>query len=118
MTGFTAARDQFLALDRDYDAVLTSLYLADTLLVANKTTELRRLAAELVPLFKARGVERETLASLRLLAQAVQAETVTAALLSELRQSLASGLTRCRLAGIRLIAESLRLPADPVARRT
>jgi len=91
VTGFTAARDQFLALDRDYDAVLTSLYLADTLLVADKITELRQLAADLVPLFRARGVERETLASLRLLAQAVQAETVTAALLSELRQNLATG---------------------------
>jgi len=54
--------------------------------------ELRALAAALVPLFKARGVERETLASLRLLARAVQAETLTATLLAELRQSLQAGL--------------------------
>ena len=89
--GFLEARDRLLALDRDYDAILASLFLADALLAAGKMAELRRLAADLVPLFKARGVERETLASLRLLAQAVKAETVTAALLSELRQNLQAG---------------------------
>ena len=89
--GFKIARDRFLSIDRDYDAVLASLDLATALLAAGKTAELRQLAAELVPLFKARGVERETLASLRLLAQAVQAETLTATLLAELRQSLQAG---------------------------
>ena len=78
--GFLEARDRLLALDRDYDAILASLFLADALLAAGKMPELRKLAADLVPLFQARGVERETLASLRLLAQAVKAETVTAAL--------------------------------------
>ena len=89
--GFTEARDRSLALDRDYDAILASLFLADALLAAGKTAELRRLAADLVPLFQARGVERETLASLRLLAQAVQAETLTAPLLAELRHSTQAG---------------------------
>jgi tetratricopeptide (TPR) repeat protein len=96
--GFASSRDQFLALDRDYDAVSTSLYLADTLLAAGKTAELRGLAADLVPLFRSRGVERETLASLRLLAEAAKAETLTAALLTELRRKL-DGRTRAEPRG-------------------
>ena len=91
--GFTAARDQFLALDRDYDAILASLYLADTLLAAGKLPALRHLAADLVPLFQSRGVERETLASLRLLAEAAKAETLSAALLAELRHKLDPGVS-------------------------
>jgi hypothetical protein len=46
------------------------------------------LAAELVPLFRSRGVEREALASLRLLAEAVRTDTLTAALLAQLRRRL------------------------------
>ena len=87
---FGEARDRFLDLDRDYDATQAALFLADALVASGKTAELKTLAAELVPLFRSRGVEREALASLRLLAQAVQAETVTASLLAELRQKLHS----------------------------
>jgi len=85
---FQASRDAFLELGRDYDAILTSLYLADALLAAGKLAELRDLAAELVPLFRARGVARETLAALRLLAQAAAAETLTAAVLQDVRRRL------------------------------
>ena len=60
--GFESARDQCLDLDRSYDAVLTSLYLADALLAADRTEELRELALSLVPMFQSRGVARETLA--------------------------------------------------------
>lgn len=86
--GFTAVRDRLLALDRDYDAVIASLYLADTLLAAGKMAELRDLATNLVPLFRSRRVERETLASLRLLAEAVKAETFDTAILDTLRREL------------------------------
>jgi hypothetical protein len=86
--GLAATRDLFLALDRDYDAILTSLHLADALLAAGKTAELRELAAGLVPLFRSRGVEREALASLRLLAEAARTDTLTAALLAQLRRRL------------------------------
>jgi len=82
------ARDRLLALDRDYDAIVTSLYLADVLLTADKTTDLQCLAADLVPLFRARDVARETLAALALLAKAAQAEGVTAAVLAEVRGRL------------------------------
>jgi len=82
------ARDALLALDRDYDAILTSLYLADALLAAGKTADPQSLAADLVPLFHARDVARETLAALRLFAQAAEAEKLTSAVLAELRTRL------------------------------
>ena len=67
---FTTATQQLLALDRNYDAIVASLYLAITLRSAGKKAELRKLASRLVPLFESRGVEREKLASLRLHAEA------------------------------------------------
>jgi tetratricopeptide (TPR) repeat protein len=86
--GFLRSRDQFLALGREYDAISTSLYLADTLFAAGKIKELRRLAAELVPLFRSCGVELETLAALRLLTEATRSETLTGATLGRLRRRL------------------------------
>jgi hypothetical protein len=86
--GFASARDRLLALDRDYDAILACLYLADTLLAAGKTADLARLAAELVPLFRSRGVERETLAAIRLLAEAAKGERLSAAVVEEVRRRL------------------------------
>jgi tetratricopeptide (TPR) repeat protein len=86
--GFTTVREHLLDLDRDYDAIVASLFLADALLAAGKTAELRHLAAGLVPLFRSRGVEREALASLRLLAEAARTDTLTAALLAQLRHRL------------------------------
>lgn len=72
--GFSIARDHFLALGRDYDAIMISLYRANALLAAGRMDELRDLATQLVLLFKARGVAREALAALRLLAEARRAE--------------------------------------------
>jgi tetratricopeptide (TPR) repeat protein len=82
------ARDRLLGLERDYDAIIAALYLADVLLAAGKAAELKRLATKLVLLFRTRGVARETLAALRLLAEAAQAEGVTAAVLAEVRSKL------------------------------
>jgi len=93
---FSDSRDAFHALGRDYDAVLVSFYVAETYLAAGKISELRDLAAKLVPLFRSRGVEGEALASLHLLGRAVAAETLSAALLAELRHNLTapSGASR------------------------
>ena len=87
-SAFIDGRQQLLDLGRGYDAILASLDLADTLLAAGRLGELKRLAADLVPLFRSRGVERESLASLRLVSEAVRAERLTAELLTELRRSL------------------------------
>ena len=88
---FSRSRDAFLDLGRWHDAAMACLDIAATLLAAGRMTELRRLAADLVPQFRSRGVEREMLASLRLLAEAARAETVTTALLAKLRRGLETG---------------------------
>ena len=88
VAGFTAARDQLMELDRDYDAILASLDLADALLAAGRTAEAGRLALELVPMFQSRGVARETLAALRLLAEAARKEAVTAQVVARVRDRL------------------------------
>jgi len=86
--GFTSARDQLLELDRDYDAILASLDIADALLAAGRTAEAGELALSLVPMFQSRGVARETLAALRLLAEAARTEAVTARLVAQVRDRL------------------------------
>ena len=78
-------RTAYLTLDRGYDAVLASLDLACVYLEAGRTAELRRLAAELIPTFRTRGVDREALAALGLLTRAVASEKVSRALLDRLR---------------------------------
>jgi len=80
-----ASRDASLTLGRSYDAILTSLDLACVYLEAGKTAELRRLAQELVPTFRSRGVRPETLAALGLVARAVARQEVTRQLLGRLR---------------------------------
>jgi tetratricopeptide (TPR) repeat protein len=87
---FRDAREATLTLGRTYDAALITLYLAEALLAAGKTRDLSRLAGGLVAAFRGRGVEGEALAALRLLAQAVAAESVTATLLVELRRRLSA----------------------------
>ena len=85
-----ASRDAFLACDRAYDAALASLYLACAYLEAGETAELKRLAADLVPAFRARGVSREALAALGLLARAVAEERLTRATVDQIRRRLES----------------------------
>jgi hypothetical protein len=96
-----ACRDAYLALGRGHDAALACLDVADALLAAGKIAELRDLAASLPPLFKARGVERETLAALRLLAEAARSETLTALVVAEVRRRLEPA------------GRSAALPAEP-----
>lgn len=86
--GFTATRDQLLELDRDYDAILVSLDIADALLAAGRTAKAGELALSLVPMFKSRGVARETLAALRLLAEAARTAAVTTRLVAQVRDRL------------------------------
>lgn len=85
---FAACRDGALELGRDYDAALASLDLALVYLEQGRTAELRRLAGELVPTFQARGVDREALAALRLVQQAVAAEELTRSVLADVRERL------------------------------
>jgi len=86
----TASRDAFLALGRAYDAALIALYLTEALFLAGKMAEVRSLAAQLIPVFRSRGIQGGALAALRQLARATSREAVTAGVLAEIRR-LASG---------------------------
>jgi len=73
-TRFLAARDGFLAEGVPYDTALVSLELALLYAEQGRTAELKRLAAEMVPIFTSRHIHREALAALTFLRQAVEAE--------------------------------------------
>lgn len=92
---FEASRDGFLALDRTYDAVLASLDLAHAHLEAGDWPRLERLAARLVPQFRLRGISRETLEALALLARAVAARELTRDTLAALRRRLSESRGSC-----------------------
>ncbi|MEA2602759.1 MAG: MalT-like region [Acidobacteriota bacterium] len=73
-TRFLAARDGFLKEGVPYDTALVSLELALLYAEQGRTAELKRLAAEMVPIFSSRHIHREALAALTFLRQAVEAE--------------------------------------------
>jgi tetratricopeptide (TPR) repeat protein len=73
-TRFLAARDGFLKEGVPYDTALISLELALLYAEQGRTAELKRLAAEMVPIFASGKIHREALAALTFLRQAVEAE--------------------------------------------
>ena len=81
-TQFLAARDGFLAEGIPYDTALVSLELALLYAEQGRTEDLKRLAAEIVPVFASRHIHREALAALSFFRQAVEAETAGAELVA------------------------------------
>ncbi len=81
---FREVRQRLVADGHDYDAALAGLDLALVLVEEGRTTELKQLAAELVPVFQAERIEREALASLLLFHQAVLQEVATVSMATEL----------------------------------
>ena len=73
-TLFLAARDGFMAEGIPYDTVLVSMELAHLYSQQARTAELKRLSAEMVPIFASRHIHREALAALAFFRQAVEAE--------------------------------------------
>jgi tetratricopeptide (TPR) repeat protein len=73
-TLFLAARDGFLDEGIPYDTALISLEIALLYAEQGRTAELKRLAAEMVPIFASRHIHREALAALAFFRQAVEAE--------------------------------------------
>jgi hypothetical protein len=72
-----AARARFLAEEIPYDAASVSLDLAVLYAEQRRTAELKKLAAEMLPIFTAWQIHREALAALMFLKQAVDAEQLT-----------------------------------------
>ncbi|HEY2295360.1 MAG TPA: tetratricopeptide repeat protein [Thermoanaerobaculia bacterium] len=80
---FLAARDGFIAEGIPYDTALVSLELALLYAEQGRMEDLKRLAAEMVPIFASRHIHREALAALTFFQQAVEAETAGAELVAK-----------------------------------
>ena len=87
-TALRKARDGFTERGIGFDAALASLDLATVYLRQGRTGELKRVAAEMVPVFESRDVHQEALAALLLFRQAADAEEVTLSLLERMSDYL------------------------------
>ena len=81
---FREVCDGFLDRRVPYDAALASLDLAAVLYEQDRLGEMKRLTAEVLPVFNALGIHREALAALAMFAQAVERERVTLRFIAEL----------------------------------
>jgi tetratricopeptide (TPR) repeat protein len=77
---FQQARRAFTSRGLAYDCALVSLELALLLLEQGRAAEVRPLAQEMLWIFRAQGVHRETLAALHLFCEAARKEEATAEL--------------------------------------
>jgi tetratricopeptide (TPR) repeat protein len=85
---FREVRDELIGLSLGLDAALVSLELAMILLERGDTGELKRLAAEMIPVFESRDDHQKALAAFLLFQKAAEAEQVTLGLLQEVVTSL------------------------------
>jgi hypothetical protein len=87
-TAFREVRDELIGLGLGLDAALVSLDLAMILLERGDTGELKRLAAEMIPMFESWDDHRKALAAFLLFQKAAEAEQVTLGLLQEVAVAL------------------------------
>jgi tetratricopeptide (TPR) repeat protein len=87
-TLFLAVRDEFIADDLVFDAALISLDLAALYARQGRTADVKRLAAEILPIFQSREVHREALAALIAFEQAAEQEQLTLGLVEEISSYL------------------------------
>src|SRR5436305_997840 len=80
-TALREARDGFIERGIGFDAARVSLDLATVYLRQGRTGDVKRLAAEMVPIFESRDVHQEALAALLLFRRAVHAEELALCLL-------------------------------------
>jgi tetratricopeptide (TPR) repeat protein len=85
---FIEARDRFDRIGLGYRAALVSLDLVAVWLQQSRTGEIRQIVAELLVTFRAVGVEREALAGILLLRDAVECEQATVELIHLIAHSL------------------------------
>jgi tetratricopeptide (TPR) repeat protein len=81
---FREVRQEFLERRMGYDAALVSLDLARLFAQEGCVNDLKRLAAELMPIFESRDVHREALVALLLFQKACEEERLTVELVREL----------------------------------
>jgi tetratricopeptide (TPR) repeat protein len=85
---FREVQRDFLGRGMGYDGALVSLDLAILYARERRTSELKRLAAEMAPIFESRDVHREAMAALLMFRQACEEERVTVELATELALQL------------------------------
>lgn len=85
-------RGEFASRGLAFDMALVSLELAVIYLQEGRTGEVKSIARQMAPIFKAQGVPREALAALRLFREAAEREAITL----DLVQRLVSYLQRAR----------------------
>jgi hypothetical protein len=74
---YQEALQGFIERGIGYDAALVAMDLALLYLRQGRTSEVKRLAEEMVPIFQAQDVHREALAALRLFQEAARREEIT-----------------------------------------
>ena len=95
---FEEVRDRFLERRLPYEAALASLDLAAVYYEQGRYGEMKRLAAESLPVFHTLGIHREALAALTLFCEAVERERVSLRFLAELAGYLKRSRNDPRLA--------------------
>jgi tetratricopeptide (TPR) repeat protein len=85
---FREVQREFLERQMGFDAALVSLDLARLLAQEGCTEDLKRLAAELMPIFQARDVDREAIVSLLMFQRACEEERLTVDLVRQVSAHL------------------------------
>lgn len=83
---FLAAREGFVADGVSYDVALISLELALIYARQGRTTDLKRIAEEMLPIFSSLQIQREALAALTFLRQALDAEEASVEVVSRVAE--------------------------------
>jgi tetratricopeptide (TPR) repeat protein len=91
-SAFREVQQEFFDRHMGYDAALVSLDLAILYANEGRTQELKRLAAEIMPIFESRDVHREAIAALVMFQHAAEEERLTV----QLAENLAASLRRER----------------------
>ena len=95
---FREVCDGFLERQVPYDAALAALDLASVYFEQDRLGEMKRLAAESLPVFRSLGIQREALAALALFEQAVERERITLRFIAELADYLQQARSNPKLA--------------------
>jgi len=77
LAALSEVRNRFADLGIAYDAALATLELAVLYLQRERTREVKTLARQMAPIFRAQGVHREALAALKLFCEAAEKEAAT-----------------------------------------
>ncbi len=94
---FSEARRSYLELEKPLDFALVSLDLAALHLGEGQTDAARQVAAEILPIFRSRQIQREAIAAVMVFQQAVERDRITFELIHRLSKSLEESRDNPRL---------------------